>query len=162
MKNFPIVATFVSVVGLAACARLDFGEGGLTYYDPVPYFFVSTSADCISTGSAVAIPGTKRALHFKTGYGATELSATLSNGLIASVGQKTDTQIPQTITAVAGLATAAKPMKADAEAPAKRECVPTARLYPITKEGKVDKNGMLEFDVIVKPPEEAPSKDKKQ
>ncbi len=122
---------------LSGCAHLDFGEEGLTYYDPKPYLFVTTAKDCKYTATVVTVPGTKKAVKFIPGYGTANLSVTLSNGMITSVGQITDTKIPETITAITGLATTAVSM---AKAPEKKlpdgtavpnECTPIALLYPI-------------------------------
>jgi hypothetical protein len=152
MKDIPITASFLSVLGLAACAGFDFGkERGLTYYDPVPYFFVSTSADCTTTGTVVAMPGEKRSLGFDSGYGATELSANFSNGMISSLGQKTDTKIPETITAIAALAPALRLTKDDSKAAETPRCEPTARLYRVDENGKVDLSGVVDFPVKEKP-----------
>ena len=115
---------------LSGCAHIDFGGDGLTYYEPKPYFFVSTNKDCTTTAVVVSVPETKKAMKFKTGYGSAELSASLTNGMIASVGQKTDSKIPETITSIAALGTAVGTMAA---APGKQViCKPQAILYPIT------------------------------
>jgi len=119
-----------SIFLLSGCGHLDFGlHKGLTYYDPKPYFFVTTTKDCVATGTVVSVPETKREVKLISGYGSTDLSVSLSNGMITSVGQKTETSIPATITSVAGLATAVGGLRAES----KREgsCTPTAVLYPI-------------------------------
>lgn len=121
---------------LSGCAHLDFGEEGLTYYDPKPYLFVTTAKDCKYTATVVIVPGTKKTVKFISGYGTANLSVTLSNGMITNAGQITDTKIPETIGAITGLATAAAGMMKAPEMKlpegiVPKECTPTALLYPI-------------------------------
>ena len=134
MKNL-IRSCFVSVSVflLSGCGHLDFGpDKGLTYYDPKPYLFVTTTKDCVTTATLVAVPEAKREVKLISGYGSTDLSVNLNNGMITSVGQKTDTKIPETITAVAGLSTAVGGlMKAKAEPGKQVICTPAAVLYPV-------------------------------
>ena len=73
-----------------------------------------------------------------------ERSASLTNGMLSSVGQKTDTKIPETITATAGLGTALGIKTA--EAVKKVVCGPTARLYPLSA-GIPDLDSPLSFPV---------------
>jgi hypothetical protein len=131
------------VVG--GCAGLVFNpterEGALTYFETTPYFFVSTSKDCVTTASVVAVPGAKKSVSLMSGYGSADLSVSLSNGMIASVGQKTDTKIPETITAIGGLATnLGIGPKAD------QGCPPKATLYPIVN-GHPDNTSAIPFPV---------------
>jgi len=133
MRNARTAASLLLTVGLAACASLEFDAKGpgLTYFEPRPYLAVSKAADCKVTASILVLPGEKKTLAFHSGYGSADLSATLANGMLQSVGQKTDTKIPETITAAAGLATAVKGVAA-AE-PGKPDCSKSAYLvlYPI-------------------------------
>lgn len=135
-----------SLVLLSGCGHLDFGpDKGLAYYDPKPYFFVTTTKDCVSTGTVVSLPDTKREVKLVSGYGSSDLSVNLSNGMITSVGQKADPSIPATITSVAGLATAlAKSAKAEPEKPT--PCTPTAVLYPI-ENGSPNPSAGIHFPV---------------
>jgi hypothetical protein len=69
--------------------------------------------------------------------------------MIASVGQKTDTKIPETITSMAALGTAAASAlkvtaKAEAEAGKQVICTPTAMLYPVVS-GKPDMVNAIVF-----------------
>ncbi|WP_157061602.1 hypothetical protein [Pseudomonas sp. P97.38] len=101
-----IIKGFVALGGSAAlmgCAGIDLGKDGLTYYDPVPYLLVSNKADCSQSVTAVTLPGEKRSLKFKSGLGTAKLNVTLANGMITSIGQETDTKIPETITALTPL-----------------------------------------------------------
>jgi len=116
---------------MLGCSHIDFGGGGLTYYDPKSYLFVSTTKECVSTASVVLLPESKKTLVFKSGYGSSELSVTLTNGMITTVGQKTDTKIPETLTAIASLGTAALGLKTRAETDKQIICTPAATLYPI-------------------------------
>lgn len=119
---------------VSGCGHLDFGsDKGLTYYDPKPYFFVTTTKDCVTTGTVVSLPETKRAVKLVSGYGSSDLSVNLNNGMITSVGQKTDPSIPATITSVAGLTTAVGALTKSASAQKEKStsCQPTAVLYPI-------------------------------
>lgn len=122
------IALLFSMMG---CAHIDFGGDGLTYYEPKPYLFVTTTKDCVTTATVVLIPEAKKTLVFKSGYGSSDLSVTLTNGMITSAGQKTDTKIPETLTAIASLGTAAAGLKA--MPPDKKQiiCTPAATLYPI-------------------------------
>ncbi len=119
MRNVLTGACLLLTFTLAGCAHLEFkaSEPGLTYFEPVPYLAVAKGADCKVTVNVLVLPGEKRTLAFKSGYGTADLSATLSSGMLQSVGQKTDTKIPETITAVAGLAKAAAGFAAGPPAP---------------------------------------------
>lgn len=145
------IATGMIAIGvsflLSGCAGIDFGDDkGLTYYDPKPYLFVTTTKECVTTANVMVIPETKRAMKFKSGYGSADLSATLSNGMISTVGQNTDTKIPETISAIAALGTAVAGMKPLAE-PKPVICQPTATLYPVNDSGKPDLADPLKFPV---------------
>jgi hypothetical protein len=150
--NRLVVILAVSLAS-AACARLDFGSEGLTYYDPKPYLFVATNKDCVSTATVVAVPDKKRSLHFKTGYGSADLSAGLAGGLLTSVGQKTDTKIPETIGALADLKTAIVPLATGKAV----ICTPSARLYPI-ESGTPNLNASLEFPISTQTIDKEPEK----
>jgi hypothetical protein len=120
---------------LAGCAELQFSNGGLTYYDPVPALLVSTTCDSekptvtTTTATVLVLPGTMRTLKLKNGFGSSNLNATLSNGMITSVGQESDSKIPDTLTAIAGLG-----VFGAQEAMGKpRDCMPEAKLYQITQ-----------------------------
>jgi hypothetical protein len=125
-----VVGVFLAVI-LCGCAHLDFSDGGLTYYDPKPYLFVSTTKDCISTATILMVPDQKKMVKFISGYGTADLSIGLNNGMITSAGQKTDTKIPETLTALTGMAAGFKVSKG--------ECPPSAKLFPIVNGVPVDK-----------------------
>lgn len=134
-----LVESFAAVSLLTGCAGLTFGPesmNALTYYDPKPYLFISTTADCVSTATIISVPEAKKGVSFNSGYGTADLSITLSGGMIASVGQKTDSKIPETLSSVATLATAVGGLARSA-APQEAACKPSARLYNINN-GVVD------------------------
>jgi len=115
---------FILIAGfsvLAGCAGIDLGNDGLTYYDPEPYLLATNKEDCSQTISPITMPGEKRSLKFNKGIGSAKLNVELANGMIKTIGQDTDTQIPQTLTSIAALATAAV-----AEA---KKCVPESIIY---------------------------------
>ena len=87
MSNANKASYLVVCLAVSGCAHIDFGGDGLTYYDPKPYLFVSTTKECVTTATVVTIPEAKKVMKFVSGYGSSELSATLSNGMIVSVGQ---------------------------------------------------------------------------
>jgi len=133
---------------VSGCAGLVFNptaqDDALTYYETAPYLFISTSKDCVTTASVVALPGRQRSVSLRSGYGSADLSVGLSSGMITSVGQKTDTKIPETITAVGGLA---KNLGVGIAGEAKGKqiiCDPVGTLYPIVN-GYPDYNHPLPF-----------------
>lgn len=130
-------AVLVAVVSLSlgGCAGLQFNPqpepDALTYNEPVPYLLVSTTKECVTTATVVSVPGRKRSVAFRSGYGTADLSVNLQNGIITSVNQKTDTKIPETINAIASLSTSLG-LKALAESAGKQIiCKPVANLYEI-------------------------------
>ncbi|MGI9168561.1 MAG: hypothetical protein ACR2FH_00075 [Caulobacteraceae bacterium] len=146
MRTVWTLATSGAAFAVAGCAGLQFNGGSrgdaLTFFDPAPYLLVTVTPDCASTASVITLPGAKRSVNFHNGYGSAALSVTLSSaGTLTTVGQTTDTQIPQTLSAVAGLATAAAPFAVRATgttAPAAKPCPPTAKLFPIDERGVPD------------------------
>lgn len=146
MSNAIKASCLVVFLAVSGCAHIDFGGDGMTYYDPKPYLFVSTTKECVTTATVVAIPEAKKVMKFVSGYGTADLSATLSNGMIASVGQKTDTKIPETIASIAGLGAAALAFKAMAEPGKQVICTPAAKLYPVVS-GVPDLDHPLSFPV---------------
>ena len=134
-----LVESFAAISFLTGCAGLTFGPestSALTYYDPKPYLFISTTADCVSTATIISVPETKKGVSFNSGYGTADLSITLSGGMITAVGQKTDSKILETLSSVATLATAVGGLARSA-APPEAACKQSARLYNIDK-GVVD------------------------
>lgn len=123
---------------LASCARLAFSDGwasnGAHFFDPSPYLLVTVSKDCTTNASVIAFPGSPRTVSFNSGYGSANLSASFQNGMLSSVGQQTDPKVPETLTALTGLAKLAAPGFAQT-APA--PCAAKAILFQI-HDGKID------------------------
>lgn len=149
------ISLVTAALFIAACtpAQLMFGDGArppdtLAFFDPSPHLLVTVSADCTIASQVVAIPAAPRWVRMKPGHGASDLSVGFGNGLITSVGQKSDTKVPETIGGIANLATAiggivAPALLDDGSAKAKPEaktCPPEAHLFPIGPDGKVDKD----------------------
>jgi hypothetical protein len=140
-----LAVSFAAVSFLTGCAGLTFGPESttaLTYYDPKPYLFISTNADCVSTATIISVPETKKGVSFHSGYGTADLSLTLSGGMINSIGQKTDSKIPETLSSVASLATAVGGLAR--QAPQKDGNCRGARLYKIDN-GIVDSKPVVEI-----------------
>lgn len=153
MNNKILLVLLTSISLIQGCARLDFGDDkGLVYYDPKPYLFVSTTKDCVTAATNISLPETKKEVKFLSGYGSADLSIGLSNGMITSAGQKTDTKIPETLTAVSGLvgsaakAAALPPALPGASKPKQIICTPSAAVYPINN-GIPDISSPLHFPV---------------
>ena len=127
---------FILLVGsfLSGCAGLQFNPSrdphAFTYNEPVPYMLVSTTKDCATTATIMSIPGRERSVAFKSGYGSADLSVSVQNGMITSINQKTDTKVPETLTAAANLATSlgVKALLANGK---EVICKPIANLYAI-------------------------------
>lgn len=127
-----ISPVIIAIIFACGCAHLDFHEsprdGALTYYEGKPYLFVSVDKNCVSTATVVMLPGKKKSVAFKSGYGSNELSVSMPNGMITAVNQKTDTQIPETITALTGVIGKVATFAKDGQE--NKEC-PAHFLYPI-------------------------------
>lgn len=149
MKKVMIVTTTSLLTLLSGCAGLDFGNEGLSYNEPTPYLFVTVSKDCVSTATVISLPGEKKAVKFKRGYGAADLSVELSNGVLTKVGQKTDSKIPETITSIASLGTALAALSEDKGVAKQVVCDPSATLYPVSN-GVPDIGARLVFPVVIK------------
>ena len=146
MRSMWSSAASLAALGVAGCAGLQFNDGprpgALTYFEPAPYLLVTVTGDCVSAASVLTFPGAPRSVSFHNGYGSASLSVTLSAaGTITTVGQTTDSQIPATLSAVAGLATAAAPLalsRAPGATPQPKSCAPSATLYPFLANGRPD------------------------
>lgn len=144
-RNVLVCVIFV----LPGCAHIDFGKQGLTYYEPKPYLFVTTNKDCLTTATILSIPGEKKNLEFKRGHGSSELSVTLTNGMISTAGQKSDSKIPETITSITGLAAAIGAM-GEPGTPARQViCKPSANLYPLDNQGAPKLENGINFPVAM-------------
>ena len=127
----------VSVLAVAGCARLAIykneelqgPEAGIKFHYAKPYLLVARTGnkDKPVEVSVIYLPDLANPMYakLKTGYGSADLSLGFQNGMLTNVGQKTDTKIPETITAFSGLAAAAKPLAAPAMAAALLEIAPS-------------------------------------
>lgn len=149
MKDVKYTIAFAFTCVLSACAGLDFGNEGITYYEPTPYLFVSQNMECVSTATVVSLPGTKRSVKFTNGYGSADLSIAMTNGILTNVGQKTDSKVPETITSIATLGTAMAAMKSSEKPTKQVVCVPTATLYEI-KNGVPERSSPIAFPINTK------------
>ena len=121
--------------GMSGCAHINFDEDtsahGVEYFAPVPYLAVDWKQDCTGTASVLVLPGKARMLTFSNGYGTADLSVQLTNGIITQVGVKTNSSIPETITALAAY------KKAAAAAAGKKPCSAQIQLYKINSDGTI-------------------------
>lgn len=145
MRGISSLIFLSSSLALSGCAEMVVSNGfdakSFHFYDPVPYLLVTVSGDCSVTSKVVAIPGAKRSVRLRGGYGSANLSAKFSGGLITDVGQQTDSKVPETLTAVAGLIP--KPTAASSPELAgilDKSCKhdPEAHLYAINEDGSVN------------------------
>jgi hypothetical protein len=138
---------------LTGCASLVFSDGhrpdGVNYWDPQPFLQIT----CDDKGNqlmAFAVgpnPNAPRSVRPRSGWGSANLNASFANGLVSQFGQQTDTKIPETITALSGLATAAAGLKA--AAPQGAAPPPTCRpaLYQVSS----GPNGTMTLTAIAIP-----------
>jgi uncharacterized membrane-anchored protein YhcB (DUF1043 family) len=101
----------------SGCARFAFysnadltgRETGIKFYTPKPYLLVARTGaqDKPTEVSVIYIPDLARPIYaqLRTGIGSANLTMTLSNGMLTTIGQDTDTKIPELITALGGFAT---------------------------------------------------------
>lgn len=132
----------IIVIMLSGCSRLEFRngwiEGGAHFRDPVPYFLLTVNKDCVPTGTIITVPGERQTVMFRSGYGSSNLSASFQNGMLASVGQQADSQIPQTISALSGLTSVAGSLARERSAEGSAGC-PSATLFAI-EEGRISRS----------------------
>jgi len=115
MKKLFLLATALS---LTSCASVQFyndagltQKSGLKIYPPKPYLLVERSpgTDVNIKTSIVYLPDTQNPTYVKVvpGLGSSDLQLELENGMLKSYGLTTDSKIPETISAVTELLTAA-------------------------------------------------------
>ena len=150
--------SLLAVAGLlSGCAGLHFydvdssghaqGNDRIAFYETKPTVLVAYGADCSVSFSVLSLPGAKRWVRMKSGYGSNKLGINFgAGGTLSSVNQETDTKIPETITAVGGalknladanLLSAQLAAKPDQKVEVK-ECHTHADLYNIT-DGELSK-----------------------
>jgi hypothetical protein len=151
MNNAIKLGCLAILIETSGCAHIDFGGEGMTYYTPKPYLFVSTTKQCVTTATVVSVPAKRKVMKFVPGYGSANLSVTLANGMIASVGQQTSAKVPETLTSIASLGTAAAAAALRPRAATGKQvvCTPTAKMYPLVS-GVPDIDHPLSFPVSEK------------
>lgn len=145
MKIKKTVSTILLCAFVSGCAGLEFqadeADDALTYYDPQPYLLVETTADCGTKSSVITLPGRKRSVKLRSGYGSSNIKVDFSNGMISSVNQVVDTKVPETITAASGaIKNIADLGLFSLAAQVGTTCVAQSTLYPIV-DGRIDRNG---------------------
>jgi len=116
MKKLFLLATALS---LTSCASVQFyndagltQKSGLKIYPPKPYLLVERSpgTDVNIKTTIVYLPDTQNPTYVKVvpGLGSSDLQLELENGILKSYGLTTDSKIPETISAVTELITAAE------------------------------------------------------
>ncbi|SAL02140.1 hypothetical protein AWB80_08286 [Caballeronia pedi] len=112
---------------LCSCARISIysdetfsgKETGIKFYTPKPYLLVARTGakEKPTEVSVIWIPDLSKPLYAKleTGFGASELTMSFSNGILTAVGQKNDPKIAELLNAIGGansaFATASKTRK---------------------------------------------------
>lgn len=105
---------------LTSCGSIDFdaaNEGdtkkeGLKYYEPTPYLLIQSTLNesktsCVYNVQVVMVPTKEKRIKLKPGLlGTSELSVTLTNGMISNVGQTTNPATAEMLTALTGTYTA--------------------------------------------------------
>lgn len=158
MRLYPLLISFMPLV-TAGCAGLRFNrepqDDAFTYYEPSPFAAVKVAADCSTSVDIVSLPGRPRSISFKSGLGSAKLSVTTSNGIITQLGQETDTKIPETLTAIAGLAkTVGVGLAVGGQVDTKATCKPGVSLYAIfynrtTKKLDLDPATSLAYQAMI-------------
>ena len=100
---------------LTGCAHISFhdssdpkrGNIGVEYYKPKLYLLLTKMKDGYKA-DILTLPDLLQPRYalLHPGYGSSNLSLKLNNGILTDVGQQVDTKIPETITALGSLATA--------------------------------------------------------
>jgi hypothetical protein len=118
------VSLLLGIVAIfTGCAHISFhdpanpsGDVGVEYYKPKFYLLITKNKDG-TKADTLTLPNLTRPRYalLHLGYGSSNLSLKLSNGVLTDVGQTVDTKIPETITALSGLATAAAMRAAPSE-----------------------------------------------
>lgn len=99
---------------------------GLRFYRPHPYLLVTEGSDGIKS-QIVYLPDKSQeyVVRQNVGIGSSDLSLTLENGWnLTALGHKLDTKVPETLTALAGLAK----LGAAADIPPGTKSTPSAKI----------------------------------
>lgn len=115
-KHLLLILMISITLNLTACSSIDFyevnkdgteNEVGFLYYPPKPYLLVE-QADKNITTKIISLPDTSRPHRVKQkgGWGTSDLSFTIKDGMIETFNAKTDSKGVETLTSIAGLGTA--------------------------------------------------------
>jgi len=144
ITKLAVILVLVGSLALGGCARialydnaqLQGPEVGVKFYYSKPYVLVARTEDKDNPVqvAVVYLPDQSKPVYAKlnSGFGSAKLSLAFGNGILTSIGQETDTKIPETITALTGLATAAAGLKAAGlKAGGLKAALPEFKLYEI-------------------------------
>lgn len=118
---------------LSGCASIDFNskDGGLKYYEGIPYLLVQAADDCKINAQVILIPSVAKHLKMKNGiWGNSKLSIGLTQGMVTTAGQEADTKIPETLASLTGLYSATKSVSG--------KCHGSAAIYRVAENGKLE------------------------
>jgi hypothetical protein len=111
------VSLVMVATALVSCAHISFHDSndpkrrniGVEYYKPKLFLLLTKTAKEGYKADVVTLPDLLQPRYalLHPGYGSSNLSLKLNNGILTDVGQQVDTKIPETITALGSLATAA-------------------------------------------------------
>jgi hypothetical protein len=102
-----------ALLGLNSCAHISFHDPaepnrnvGVEYYKPKLYLLLTKGKEGYNA-SILTLPDLAQPRYalLHPGYGSSNLSLKLNNGILTDVGQQVDTKIPETLTALGSLAT---------------------------------------------------------
>ena len=149
MRIRNITTGIAATLLLGGCAGLRFttadAPNAFVYNAAVPVALVKTAADCSKTVEMLTLPGPPRGVQFKSGFGSAKLNIKLDHNMITEIGQETDTKIPETITALAGAATAIESFSL-----APRPACPSVALFQIVMAGDVMTfRRVTDFDAVI-------------
>ena len=113
-KVFPLIILAILACFISGCASVRIYSGsdltkktGLRFYTVKPYLLVELKSEKDNTvkTSVVYLPdlASPQYIVFKPGIGSNELKLAFTNGSLNSYGLMTESQIPETINALAGL-----------------------------------------------------------
>lgn len=131
------ILALVGSLALGGCARIALydnaalkgPEVAVKFYYAKPYVLVVQTGEKTVEASIKYLPDLSQPIYAKlnSGFGSANLSLAFENSILTSIGQETDTKIPETIGALTGMATAAAGLKAaDLKA-----ALPAFKLYEI-------------------------------
>lgn len=160
------------LLATSGCAELRFSDTSspppkyaLGFYETKPVAVVTIAGDCAVTFTVTSVPGEKRYVRFKPGYGSNKLGIEFENGMIKSVNQETDSKVPETITAAGSLLSSVTSLTKSSTAATKlvgekteetktttktRVCKPAVRVFNLTDPKVMDqiKKFEVETDIL--------------